>query len=138
VNRLAASLISATFLLRHFGWDSETNVSVRRAAFALVHKIIVVNNDHLIAKESRRFRPCVSDERFRLRKLQLQLISKEDSDLFFDRFRLNARPAESEQPIVRIPDIPKPTVSWIGRVNRGEALTLPSQGPCFLSTPFPF
>jgi len=64
----------------------------------MVHEVIVVNNSHLITEKSRRLCPRVSNERFRFRKFQLQLVFQEDCDLFFDRFRLGARPAESEQP----------------------------------------
>jgi hypothetical protein len=80
----------------------------------------------------------VSNERFSFRKFQLQLVFQEDCDLFFDRFRLAARPAESEQPIIRIPDIPKPTILRIGRIDRGEALALSPQSLCFLPSPLPF
>jgi hypothetical protein len=47
----------------------------------------------------------------------------------FDRLGFGSWSRESQQEVVGIPDIAKPSVVWVGRIARGERLKLLAQLP---------
>jgi hypothetical protein len=70
----------------------------------------------LVAEEPRRLAGGVGDQRFGGRKFQLELVAQERRDPRFDLFGFVPRSGESEEPVVGVPHIPKPSIIRIVRV----------------------
>ncbi|MGH8898361.1 MAG: hypothetical protein ACRDZ4_15410 [Egibacteraceae bacterium] len=68
---------------------------------------VVVKDHEVVAEELRGLGPRVSDQRLRLRQLQLETIAQETADLGLDLLGLPPWAGQPEQPVIglcRVPD----------------------------------
>src|SRR5262249_58620736 len=80
-----------------------------------------------VAEESRVPRSRVGDQGLRLGQLQLELVAQELTDPTLDLLGLLARPDESEQEVVGVPQVSEPPVVGVVQHDRRDSLELLAQ-----------
>ena len=106
---LSVPHVAAALLHDHIVRDFQTDQAIDDALTTLVMFFIGMECHDFVSEEARRMVAGVGDQRLYLGEFQPQCIAKELADAAFDRLGFVSGTAESEQPIIRIPDIPKPS-----------------------------
>jgi hypothetical protein len=124
VDRLAATLVEGTFLANDLHGDLQSRCAIDAALTAVVMLAIGVQGDDLIAEESCRFRAGMGDQRLVLREFKLESALQELLQMLFDLLGFCPWTTETEQEVIRIPDVPKAAEVRVVGVTGGHALSL--------------
>jgi len=123
VNGFPSSHILGDFGLQLLGWHSERNLSRRR-----LPETRAVIHSNVISEEPGLFGPGMSDQGLFRGHFQFELISQELFQLDLDLFGLILRAGETQEEVVGISDVPKPSIVGIILVTVSDPSGLDLEG----------
>jgi hypothetical protein len=123
MNGFSSSRILGDFDFQLLGWHSERKLSRRRLPEARA----VIHSD-VISEEPGLFGPGMGDQGFFRGHFQLEVISQELLQLGLDLFGLILRAGETQEEVVGVSDVPKPSIVGIMLVTVSDPSGLNLEG----------